>query len=135
MFMAKKATPTAWAGWVFFGAAMLVLIGAMQLVQGLGAIFNPNFFVVTQSHIFAFDVRTWGWIHTILGILALAGGIGTMAGSGWARIVAVVITVLALLGSIAYITTFPLWSIFELVIGGIVIYAFTVHGAETEELV
>lgn len=134
MFMAVRATPTAWAGWVFFGAAMLVLIGTMQLVQGLGALFNPDFFVVTDNRVFAFDLTTWGWIHTLIGVAALAGGIGTMAGAGWARIVAVVVTALAMLSSIAFITTFPLWSTFVLIIGGLVIYALTVHGRETEEL-
>lgn len=132
--MAKIETPTAWVGWVFFAASMLVLIGAMQLVQGLGALFNPDFFVTTENSVFAFSVTTWGWVHVILGIVALASGIGVMAGAKWARIIAVVITALAMLGSIAYITTFPLWSTFVLLIGGFVIFALTVHGAETEDL-
>src|SRR5690606_6383671 len=120
--------------WVFFAASMLVLIGAMQLVQGFGALFNPDFFVVTTEHIFAFNLTTWGWIHVILGIIALSSGIGLMTGARWARVVAMVITALAVLGSIVYITTFPFWSIFVLVIGGFVMYALTVHGAETENI-
>ena len=134
MFMARLATPTAWVGWVFFAASLLVLIGAMQLVQGLGALFNPDFFIATENNVFVFNLTTWGWIHVLLGVVALAAGIGTMAGAGWARIVAVVITVLVMLGSIAYITTFPLWATFVLVVGGFVIYALTVHGAETNDL-
>jgi len=132
--MAKIQTPTAWVGWVYFGATLLVLIGAMQLVQGLGALFNPDFFIATKNNIFVFDLTTWGWIHTILGVAALAGGIGTMAGAGWARIVSVVLTALIMLSSIAYITTFPLWATFVLVVGGFIIYAMTVHGDETANL-
>ena len=132
--MPKIETPTAWVGWVYFAASMLVLIGAMLIVQGLGALFNPHFFVVTGGQVFAFNLTAWGWIHTIIGIVALASGIGTMAGAGWARIVSVVVTVLAMLASIAYITTFPLWATFVLVVGGFVIYALTVHGAETNDL-
>lgn len=41
--MAKIETPTAWEGWGFFAALMLVLVGTMQIVQGLGAIANPDF--------------------------------------------------------------------------------------------
>lgn len=131
--MAKIQTPTAWVGWGYFAAAMLVLVGAMQIIQGLGAIFNPDYFVVTENRVFLFDISTWGWIHLILGVVALSAGIGTMTGARWARIVAVVITALVMVGTIAYITTFPIWSIFTLLIGFFVIYALTVHGSEMND--
>lgn len=131
--MAKKMEPTAWVGWVFFGATLLVLIGAMQIVQGLGAIFKPDFFVTTENSVFVLSLTQSGWTHLIIGVLALMGGIGTLAGVAWARIISVIVTVLAMLASIAYITTFPLWATFVLVIGAFIIYAFTVHGAEASE--
>jgi len=132
--MAKIETPTAWVGWVVFAAAMLVLVGAMQIIQGLGAIFNPDYFIVTENRVFLFDIATWGWIHLLIGIVALSAGIGTLTGATWARIVAVVITVLAILANIAYITTFPIWAIFTIVVGSFVIYALTVHGAEMNDV-
>lgn len=131
--MAKIKEPTAWVGWVFFGATLLVLIGAMQIVEGLGAIFKPDYFVSTENSTFVLSLTQWGWTHLIIGVLALMGGIGTLAGVAWARILSVVITGLAMLASIAYITTFPLWSTFVLVIGAFVIYALTVHGDEASE--
>ncbi len=132
--MPKTEKPTAWVGWVFFGATMLVLIGAMQVVQGLGAILKPDYFVSTENAVFVLSLTQWGWTHLILGVLALIGGIGTIAGAAWARIISVIITVLILLASIAYITTFPIWSIFVLIVGSFIIYALTVHGAETNDL-
>ena len=132
--MPKIQTPAAWVGWVYFGASMLVLIGAMLIVQGLGALFNPDFFVATGNGVFALNLTAWGWIHTIIGIVALASGIGTMAGASWARIVSVVVTVLAMVASIAYITTFPIWATFMLIIGAFVVYALTVHGAEVRDV-
>lgn len=129
--MAKIETPTAWVGWVYFAASMLVLIGAMQIVQGLGAIFNPDFFVATSEKVFVFNLTTWGWIHLVIGIVALAAGIGTFSGAVWARLVALLVTVLAMLGTIAFITVFPFWSIFLLIVGSFVIYALTVQGDST----
>lgn len=41
--MAKTNTPTAWVGWGYFAAFMLMLIGIMQVVQGLGALLNPSY--------------------------------------------------------------------------------------------
>src|SRR6218665_2545193 len=111
MFMAKAVIPTAWVGWVYFAASMLVLIGVMQMVQGLGAIFNPTYFVATSEHLIVFNIATWGWIHIGLGVVALAAGVGTFAGSMWARIVSLIVTVLAMVGTIAFITVYPFWSV------------------------
>ena len=132
--MPKTEKPTAWVGWVFFGATLLILIGAMQIVEGLGAILKPDYFLSTENSVFVLSLTQWGWTHLILGVLALIGGIGTVAGVKWARIISIVITGLAMLSSIAYITTFPIWSIFVLVVGAFIIYALTVHGAEANDL-
>lgn len=132
--MAKIETPTAWVGWIYFAASLLILIGGMQIIQGLGAIFNPDYFAVVGSAVFVFNLTTWGWIHLILGVIALTSGIGTIAGSTWARIVSIVATVLVMLASIAYITTFPFWALFVLVAGAFVLYALTVHGDEVRNI-
>lgn len=122
--------PTAWVGWVYFAASMLVLIGAMQLIQGLGAIFNPDFFVATSETILVFNLTTWGWAHLILGILALSSGVGLFTGASWARLASLIITVFAMVASLAFITVFPFWALFTLIVGAFVIYAITVHGNE-----
>ena len=59
-----------WAvGGVGFAACMLVLIGAFQIVDGLAAIIDDQFFVVGSHYAFDLDMTVWGWIHLILGIL------------------------------------------------------------------
>lgn len=132
--MAKIDTPAAWVGWVYFAASLLILIGAMQIVQGLGAIFNPDFFVATSEEVFVFNIATWGWLHLAIGIIAISSGIGTFTGAVWARILALIVTAFAMLSSIAFITVFPFWSIFVLLVGAVVIYALTVQGDGTKSV-
>lgn len=130
--MARNSTVTGWVGWAYFAATLIILVGGMQVIAGLVGIFNQDFYVATAAGLIAFDYTTWGWIHLIIGVLALATGAGIFTGAFWARIAGIVITVLAMLGNIAFITAFPLWSIAALVVGGFVIYALTMHGDELE---
>ena len=120
--------PTAWVGWIFFAAAMLLVVGGMQIITGLVAILRDNFYVVTSSGLVAFNYTTWGWINLILGIVAMLTAFGVLAGSMWARIVAIFATVLTMLANVAFLNAYPLWSIISLVVGGFVVYALTMHG-------
>ena len=58
-----------WAiGGLTFAATMLVLIGIFQVIAGLVAIFDDDFYVVTQNYTFDLDTSAWGWIHLIIGV-------------------------------------------------------------------
>src|SRR6478735_4736275 len=114
---ANRVEPTAWVGWIFFAAIMLLAIGGMQIIAGLVSILNNQFYAHAAGLI-AFNYTTWGWIHLSLGIVAMLTGLGLLVGSAWARIVAVFLTVLVLIDNVAVMNTYPLWSIVSLVIGG-----------------
>jgi hypothetical protein len=131
--MAKKPSsvePTAWVGWVFFAAVMLMAVGGMQIIAGLVSILNNQFYAVTSASLVAFNYTAWGWIHLILGIVAMLAGFGILVGSAWARVVAVFLTVLVMIDNVAFMNAYPLWSIVSLVIGGFTLYALTMHGGE-----
>jgi len=130
--MAQRTVPkpTAWVGWVFFAAAMLIAVGGMQIIDGLVSIFNQHYFVATRIGLVAFNYTTWGWVHLLLGIVAVLTGVGLLVGWTWARVVAVFATVLGMIDNVAFLNAFPLWSLISLVIGGFVLYALTMHGNE-----
>lgn len=130
--MAQKVT-TGWVGWAYFAAALLLVAGGMQVIAGFVGIFDEDFYLATGAGLIAFNYTTWGWIHLVLGVVALATGAGILAGATWARVVGVIITILVMLGNVAFITAYPLWSIFSLILGGLIIYALTLHGDELAE--
>lgn len=134
--MAHKLSTTGtsgWVGWVYFASALLLVAGGFQIIAGLVGIFNSDYYVVTQSGLLALDFTTWGWIHLLLGTGLVAAGIGLFNGSTWARVVAIVVTVLAMIDNLAFMSAYPLWSIAALVINVLVLYAVTMHGAELKE--
>ena len=81
-----------WAvGWAGFAGVMLIMIGVMDAMQGLVALFNDEFYIIGQEWIFEFDITAWGWIHVILGVVLIASGIGIFSGNVAARTVGVIV--------------------------------------------
>lgn len=110
-------------GLVTFAGVMLILAGALDIIRGLMAIANDEIFVTTQNYTFEFDLERWGWIHLILGALAVLVGVSLFKERFWARIAGVVVAGLLLLSSFLTVPSYPLWSIVLIALYGFVIWA------------
>jgi hypothetical protein len=120
-----------WAvGWAGFAGVMLIMIGVFDMIQGLVALFNDEFYVVTQEWIFEFDITAWGWIQLILGVILIASGIGIFSGNVAARTVGVIIAALAAIANFAWLPYYPVWSIIVIAICISIIWALTAHGRD-----
>jgi hypothetical protein len=118
-----------WAiGGISFAATMLLLIGVFQALDGLVAIFNDSFFVVTKNYTFDLDVTAWGWIHLILGILLIFAGWGIFTGKTWAGIAGITLAVLSAIANFFFIPYYPFWSILVIGLDVWVIWALTRPG-------
>ena len=132
--MKKNKQPSGWAiGWTAFAGIMMIMMGFWWMISGFVAILQDEFFVITQNWIFQFDVTTWGWIHLILGVLILASGFGLFSGAVWARVVGVIIALVAGLLAFAWLPYFPVWAILFIIVSVAVIWALTVHGRDITE--
>jgi hypothetical protein len=69
--------------------ALLVLIGSFQIVAGVVAIIDDDFYVVTRNYTFDLDTTAWGWIHMLVGILLAGTALGLGMGQTWARVTSV----------------------------------------------
>ncbi len=122
---------SSWAtGWAGFAGVMLVIIGVMDIIQGLVALIEDEFFVITQEWVFEFDITAWGWIHLIVGVILIASGIGIFSGNVAARTVGVVVAGMAAIANFAWLPYFPVWSIIVIAICIAVIWALTAHGRD-----
>ena len=87
---AQYDQPTAWAGWVVFAGAMLIMLGTFQIIQGIVALFDDGFYLVgSDGLVVDVDYNTWGWIHIVIGVVGVLTGVGLLAGNMVARIVGV----------------------------------------------
>ena len=126
-----ESTYSSWAvGWAGFAGVMLIMIGIFDVIQGLVALFNDEFYVITQEWVFEFDVTTWGWIQLILGVILIASGVGIFSGNVAARTVGVIIAGLAAIVNFAWLPYYPVWSIIVIAISIAIVWALTAHGRD-----
>ena len=122
---------SSWAvGWAGFAGVMLIMIGVFDVIQGLVALFNDEFYVVGQEWVFEFDITAWGWIQLILGVTLIASGIGIFSGNVAARTIGVIIAGLAAIVNFAWLPYYPVWSIIVIAICVAIIWALTAHGRD-----
>ena len=121
-----------WAGWVAFAGIMLALIGFFDILQGLTALFNDEYFTVRNGDLLVFDFTAWGWITLIWGLLLIAAGLGLLAGRGWARWCGIVVVFINAILQIAFLNAFPIWSAIIIALDVFVLYALTARWDEAK---
>ncbi|MGB3438655.1 MAG: hypothetical protein WBA97_07855 [Actinophytocola sp.] len=127
----QTARRTGWVGWLYFGGTMLILVGTFNLIEGLVALFNDQYYVPTRQGLLVFDITTWGWIHLIMGALAVIVGFGVFVGATWARIAGVAFASFNAIAQLAFLSAYPLWATIVITIDILIIWALIVHGDET----
>jgi hypothetical protein len=126
-------TPSAWAiGWALFAAIMLMIAGMFQIVAGLVAIIEDEFYVTGAKWVFEFDTTTWGWIHLVWGIVLILVGVGILTGNLAARIVGVIAAGISALANFVFLPYYPVWAIIIISVDIAIIWALTAHGRDVE---
>jgi len=123
------ASRSAWGGWIVFAGMVLVIVGAMDVLQGLVAIFEDEYVVGTRRGLAIVDVTAWGWITLLWGVLIAFAGLGLFAGAGWARWLAIIGVGINAIQQVAFMANFPqaypLWNITIIALDVLVLFALT----------
>jgi hypothetical protein len=122
----------AWAGWVAFAGIMLALIGFFDVLQGITALTNDDYFVVRSGQLLVFDFTAWGWILLIWGVLLILVGIGLFMGKGAARWAGVILAFVNAIAQVAFLAAFPIWSTIVIALDVFVLFALTARWQEAQ---
>ncbi len=78
------------------------------------------------------DLTGWGWTLLIWGALLVLGGLGLLAGQGWARWFAIVVVGLNFIAQLGFLgnTQYTLWSLTVIALNIIVLYALTARWSD-----
>jgi hypothetical protein len=128
---AEQARPTGWVGWIVFAGVTMIVLGAFQIIEGLVAVFQRSFYLVTTGRLLVHvNYATWGWVHFGIGVAAVLIGFGVMTGGLWARVLGITLAVISAIVNLAFIAAYPVWGLIIIALDVLIIYALAVHGRE-----
>jgi uncharacterized membrane protein (DUF2068 family) len=121
------------AGWIGFAGMLMLIVGSIDFFQGLVALFEDEYFVVTKSGFLVVDLTAWGWIMLIWGVLLVCAGLGLIAAQGWARWFAIVVVSLNFIAQLGFLgnSQYPLWSLTVMALNVIILFALTARWSES----
>jgi len=118
------------AGWLIFAASMLGLAGILSIIDGIVALSRSRFFTDNATYVFS-DLRTWGWITLIIGVLAIIAAMGVLSGSGFSRWFGIIGASLVAIDQFMFAQAYPLWSLLVFATAVLVIYALAAYGGKS----
>jgi hypothetical protein len=119
------------SGWVVFAGIVLVVLGAVNFIYGLAAIFQDDVLTATGGgRVIVWDLTAWGWILLLFGIFQFLAGAALFGGAGWARWTAIVLAGLNAVANVGFITVVPLWTILIVALDMIIIYQLTARWSD-----
>ncbi|HEY1511930.1 MAG TPA: hypothetical protein VGF93_23195 [Solirubrobacteraceae bacterium] len=98
------------AGRVVFAAVLLMLGGVLNVIYGIAAIGNSNFYSDHANFMFS-NLKTWGWVVLIIGVLELFAAFSLTRGNTYGRWFAIGVGSLNAVAALLSISAYPLWSI------------------------
>lgn len=120
-----------WAdGGTIFAAVMLTTVGVFQFLEGLSAVAKDDVFVSAVDYVFDLDLTAWGWLHMLIGVLAIVVGLSILSGKGWAMIAGIVIAMTSALANFLFIPYYPLWAMVLIAFDLFIIWSLSTVWAE-----
>jgi hypothetical protein len=112
----------------------MIVVGALDFFEGLIAVIRGQYYVLTPNEIIVFDLKTWGWVTLIWGIVLALSGLALLGGAGWARWFAIVVGCLNFIVQLGFVGSaqYPLWTLTALALTAIVLYALIVRWEDRE---
>jgi hypothetical protein len=115
-------------GLVLFASVLLLIVGCFNLIYGIAAIANSHVFTANAHYVFG-DLRTWGWITLIIGVLQLLAAGGVLMGNRWARWFGVLVLGLSAIDQMFFIPAYPFWSLMIIAVDVVALYGLCAYGS------
>ena len=115
-------------GRAVFVAVLLMIAGTLNIIYGIAAVSDAQFFTNTTQYVFS-GLHTWGWITVILGVIQVTAGFSLFAGGSFGRVIGIVAASLGAIGALLSVGgAFPFWSLAIFAICIICLHGLLVYG-------
>ena len=122
-------------GWKMFAGLMMIMAGAFNVADGLVAITDSNYFAKaggTDQLPITNDLKTWGWIVFVWGLVLIVSGGLVFAGNAFGRVIGLVAAIGNAIVQLGFLAHYPFWSAIIILVDVLVIYALAVHGGRID---
>ena len=128
--MATTSAPTSIpgrtrSGSVTFAGVMLLIAGAFNVLNGVVALVNDDYYRVSQL-LFG-DFTAWGLWWLFCGAVLVVTGWLVLARRTMGLVLGVAAASLNAITQLIFLGAYPAWSIAAMVVDGLIIHALTVH--------
>jgi len=113
---------------IVFAAMLLGLVGIFNLIDGIAAIASSHIFIANAHYVIG-DLRAWGWVALILGVLQVLAAIGVLAGNQAARWFAVAVIGLNAIGQMFFSPGYPFWSLMIIAVDVVALWGLCAYGS------
>lgn len=115
------------AGWLLFAGAMVMIAGILNVIYGISGIGNANWLEANSSFVFS-NMKTWGWIVLIVGILQLIAAFSIWAGNEFGRWIGILSAGINSIVMLMFIPAYPFGALAVFAIDVLVIYGLAAYG-------
>lgn len=115
-------------GWLTFAGTMLMVLGTVNVIEGIGAISRSSFFIGNAHYVFG-DLRTWGWVALFVGVGQGLTGLGIMVRNQLARWAGVAFALANAFVQLLSIPAYPFFSLALFAVDILVLYGLIAYGS------
>ena len=108
-------------GWWLFAGILLAIAGVLSVVWGIAAIGNSHFFTA-NAHYIVTNLKTWGWVTLIIGVIELIAAFSLFSGGGFGRWIGIFAAALASISALLSIPAYPFWALCIFALSIIILY-------------
>jgi len=117
-------------GWVVFAGVMIGIAATLNLVYGIAAIGNSQFYAA-NTHFVVSNLNTWGWVVLVIGIVQYCAALGIFMQAPWARWTGVAVAAINSVIQLVFLPAAPLLSLSIFALDVLVIYGLVAYGGRT----
>jgi uncharacterized membrane protein HdeD (DUF308 family) len=120
-------------GWILFAGIVLGVAGIMRIFDAIWAFrYHGAVPEKLQDALFGTNLKTYGWVYLIVGIILILCGLAVMGRSQLGRWVGIAAGAVGAISAIWLMPYYPIWSLTYIALGVIVIYALAAYGGAAE---
>lgn len=114
-------------GWILFAGVMLAVVGVLNVIAGIAAIDNAQFFVQDVKFVFG-DLQTFGWALAAFGAIQLVTSFGVFREWESARYAGIAAAAVNMILQFIFLPAHPGWTMIIFFVDVIIIFGLMTYG-------